>query len=109
MIALLDRVTGWLPWRRQGHVRVCARIPADQWDALFDTAAAAAHELDEELSCSGIWKPSWSIGTVDVGCYRMSRRAVQAVHDRVLTAVRTHQPAPTETAATLCYPCPEEV
>jgi hypothetical protein len=75
-----------LPWRGHAHVRVCARLPEDHWADLFDAVADAAHELDEQVTCSGTGNPDWGIYTVDVQAFRLRQRAVDALADRCRAA-----------------------
>lgn len=60
---------------------------------VFDAVADAAHELDEEVFCSGSRDPQWSCGVVDICAYRLRRRAADALRRRVRTAlVETERP-----------------
>lgn len=94
-------------WRSHVHVSALARIPEEQWELLFDVLADAAHELDEEVTCSGSlnqW-PSCPIGEFDVQGFRMRPAAAEALHERVALALRGYEPAPAETHTILRPRC----
>lgn len=102
---MLRRLAHRRPWGGHVHVRAVAQCSEDEWEAVFDAVAEAAHELDEELFCSGNRDPQWSLGAIDICAYRMRRRAADALRRRVGTALVETERSFTQIADSICYRC----
>lgn len=80
-----------LPWCGHAHVQVRAEVVDNgaggdvvetQWDGFFDAVAEAAHDLDEEVMCSGSLRDR-PYAVVDVLGYGLSPAAVDQLAVRV--------------------------
>lgn len=75
--------------RPHAHVTVTAAIAESGWDGFFNAVAERAHELDEEVMCSGSLRDQ-PRAVVHVLAFRLTRSAVDQLGARVWSAATWH-------------------